>query len=521
MASPREYHTATLLPDGRVLVAGGGGPGGRLRSAELYDPATGTWTSAGDMIEPRYFHTATLLPDGRVLVAGKYFDNSTVPVTVKSTELYNPATGTWSSTGSMIEGRYWHTATLLLDGRVLVAGGQGYTGNLRSAELYDPVTETWSSTAGLNAPNISHTATRLLDGRVLTAGGHSAATEYFYFRSDEPAAPGRLIATPDSARQGVALNWIDHADNETSFDIERATATAGVIGPFAPIGSAAAQAVFYGDGSIAPNTYAYRVYALNAAGRSRPSNVAIVTTPRSLITDASRYTLLPGACNANNSVKLIFPQDAQNFPGFTGGRRGGRAESAAGSSALCPQSGSLSDTVGGKPVSSVLHEDLVAAQASNPIVVISEKGLNSTLERPSSLKKRAQIFVLSVIAVSSRLRNEQIKKIIEDSYDDSKEETLRAIGRDFYSRRFRSAAILTWSWSILFIALATYSAIQFFKADQTQAQIMYAALFVLGAHGVGLMKILAWALLFRLVIRRELKRLEMSVAELSQVLKSR
>ena len=75
------------------------------------------------------------------------------------------------------------------------------------------------------------------------------------------------------------------------------------------------------------------------------------------------------------------------------------------------------------------------------------------------------------------MSNEQIRKIIEDSYDDSKEETLRAIGRDFYSRSFRSAAIFAWAWSIAFIALAVYSAMQFFKADQTRGQIMYAAMF--------------------------------------------
>jgi hypothetical protein len=119
------------------------------------------------------------------------------------------------------------------------------------------------------------------------------------------------------------------------------------------------------------------------------------------------------------------------------------------------------------------------------------------------------------------MSNEQIKKIIGDSYDDSREETLREIGRDFYSRRFRSAAILTWSWSLIFIALAAYAAIQFFKADETQSQIMYAALFVIGAHGVGLMKILAWELLFRQGTRRDLKRIELVLTDLTQILKSR
>ncbi|MBZ5729283.1 MAG: hypothetical protein LAP87_30450 [Acidobacteriia bacterium] len=119
------------------------------------------------------------------------------------------------------------------------------------------------------------------------------------------------------------------------------------------------------------------------------------------------------------------------------------------------------------------------------------------------------------------MSNEQIRKIIEDSYDDSKEETLRAMARDFYSRSMRSIVILLWAWAIPFIALAVYSAMQFFKADQTQAQIMYAALFILGVHGVGLMKICAWEMWNRHSIRRDLKHMELRVAELSEMLKSR
>lgn len=119
------------------------------------------------------------------------------------------------------------------------------------------------------------------------------------------------------------------------------------------------------------------------------------------------------------------------------------------------------------------------------------------------------------------MSNEQIRKIIEDSYDDSKEETLRAILRDFYSRRMLPTVILLCAWAIPFIALAVYSAMRFFKADQTQAQIMYAALFILGAHGVGLMKICAWEMMNRHSIRRDLKRLELRVAELTEMLKSK
>ena len=100
------------------------------------------------------------------------------------------------------------------------------------------------------------------------------------------------------------------------------------------------------------------------------------------------------------------------------------------------------------------------------------------------------------------MSNEQIRKIIEDTYDDSKEETLRTIAGDFYNRKMLSIALLVWGWALVFIALAVYSAMRFFKADQTQGQIMYAALFVLGAHGVGLMKIRAGN------VRRDLAKVE-------------
>jgi hypothetical protein len=119
------------------------------------------------------------------------------------------------------------------------------------------------------------------------------------------------------------------------------------------------------------------------------------------------------------------------------------------------------------------------------------------------------------------MSNEQIRKIIEDSYDDSKEGTLRAMAADFYSRRFRSVAILAWAWGIIFTALAVYSAIQFFKADQTKGLIMYAALFLYGALSVGLMKVFAWQMIHRQSIKRDLKRLELILAELSQTMKSR
>jgi large repetitive protein len=176
--------TATLLPDGKVLVAGGLlGDGKQVASAELYDPATGTWSATGPMTKARSGQTATLLPDGQVLVAGGgcngsgYGCNSgSYEEAQRSAELYNPATGTWARTGSMADGRQYAAATLLPDGTVLVAGGfnncdDDFCSEVRTAELYDPATGTWARTGSMHFPREQFTATLLRNGQVLAAGG--------------------------------------------------------------------------------------------------------------------------------------------------------------------------------------------------------------------------------------------------------------------------------------------------------------------------------------------------------------
>ncbi|MCX5542397.1 putative Ig domain-containing protein [Paraburkholderia sp. CNPSo 3076] len=168
----RFFHTATLLPTGRVLVAGGIG-GTQLSSAELYDPAAGTWAPTGSMSQARDSHTATLLSTGRVLVAG---GRGTTGTSLSSAELYDPVAGTWAQTGSLVQARYSATATVLADGRVLVAGGTGSAGLLSSAELYDPATGTWSQTGNMAQARSLHTAMLLPDGKVLVAGGNIGGT---------------------------------------------------------------------------------------------------------------------------------------------------------------------------------------------------------------------------------------------------------------------------------------------------------------------------------------------------------
>ncbi len=171
----RGGHKASLLADGRVLIAGGSSNRHYFASAELYDPVAGSWTLTGNLNLARTAHTMTLLATGKVLVAGGVWGQDITDFT-NTAELYDPMTGTWSYTGSLNSARYWHTATLLTDGKVLVAGGLAYPdGALSSAELYDPLTNTWTVTGSLNAARFNHTATLLSDGRVLLAGGSDGA----------------------------------------------------------------------------------------------------------------------------------------------------------------------------------------------------------------------------------------------------------------------------------------------------------------------------------------------------------
>ena len=191
LRTARDIHTATLLPNGLVLVAGGlNSHSVESRSAELYDPATGTWTVTGSLNEGRFYYPATLLPNGKVLVEG----GDGLSGERASAELYDPATGIWTRTGSLNVARQLHSATLLPDGKVLVAGGFD-SNNLitASVELYDPATGTWTVGNSLNIARFTHTATLLPNGKVLVAGGFGGsgtlASSEFTIRRPEPGQP--------------------------------------------------------------------------------------------------------------------------------------------------------------------------------------------------------------------------------------------------------------------------------------------------------------------------------------------
>ena len=162
MSTSREKHTATLLNDGKVLVTGGQATGRvNQTSAEIYDPATGAWTSAGDMSVARTGHAAARLLDGRVLVTGGfyYIAPPTGNTNWASAEIYTPGSG-WSEATDMSTPRYYHNATTLADGRVLVSGGAN-VGVLSSCEIYDPSSNTWSPTGNLLASTYEHQAVLL------------------------------------------------------------------------------------------------------------------------------------------------------------------------------------------------------------------------------------------------------------------------------------------------------------------------------------------------------------------------
>jgi hypothetical protein len=227
MATQRYEHTATLLTNGKVLVAGGNNFHYGPAITELYDPASGTWTTTGALKTPRYGHTATLLRDGKVLAVGGL--NQYILSPTNGAELYDPVSGTWTTTGHLSTGRYLHSATLLPNGKVLVAGGEGtnFLGTI-FAELYDPATGTWTDTGPLNVEHELHPANLLPNGKVLVTGGQfgggNAAYElydpatgswvfsytlpYSYWHTATLLANGKVLASGGISTNGLTSRQV-------------------------------------------------------------------------------------------------------------------------------------------------------------------------------------------------------------------------------------------------------------------------------------------------------------------------
>jgi len=228
----RFFHTATLLPKGKVLVAGGAVTADEYScfagtdSAELYDSASGTFASTATMTNRRYAQTSTLLQNGAVLITGGYSfdsfdcDNPETSPALASAETYDPSNGSFAPTGSMAEVRGGHTATLLMSGKVLIAGGDNMGGNLLpfffvdgsvTAEVYDPGTGLFTSTGNMGTPRVGQTATLLVNGDVLFAGGWSAsqnasiATAELYHQATGAFTPTGSMTSPRTGHTATLL----------------------------------------------------------------------------------------------------------------------------------------------------------------------------------------------------------------------------------------------------------------------------------------------------------------------------
>ena len=217
--------TATLLPSGKVLVAGGWAMDAYPFGGELYDPRTGEWTAVGELVTGRYQHTASGLANGKVLLASGVVDDMT-GTTGSAAELYDPATGSWTPTGNARFSRAAHASTVLLDGRVLVSGGYsmepappgGYysVGSLGSSEIYDPDSGQWTTVPDLEAMRFQHTATLLSDGAVLTVGGRAPLGDTHrislasYFRLTYSTLDS-VELRPGGAQRSVAIGSLNEA----------------------------------------------------------------------------------------------------------------------------------------------------------------------------------------------------------------------------------------------------------------------------------------------------------------------
>jgi hypothetical protein len=245
MIEPRSGHSATLLPNGKILIAGGMRRNQDFsKSAELYDPATGRFTATGELSQARVGLAAVLLHSGKVLVVGGWVGHGCTDLA----ELYDPVTGKFSVIGKMTARRGGPSATLLDDGDVLIAGGEERDNeSLASAEVFRSRTLTFEPVGAMHHARISHTSTLLEDGRVLIAGGYagsvSSTAELYDPKTKSFAETGALGAprckhTAGLLRDGRVLiaggsssrGWDDNLGSAEIYDpnTERFTATSSL-----------------------------------------------------------------------------------------------------------------------------------------------------------------------------------------------------------------------------------------------------------------------------------------------------
>jgi hypothetical protein len=290
MSTPRQNHSATLLADGTVLIAGGDGNVGNgetaWNTAEIYHPSTRTFTLVGQMTTPQSQHTATLLADGTVLLVGG-LNNNTVQ---SSAEIYTPATKTFAATGSMGSARFEHAAVRLADGTVLVTGGANASSVLASAEVYSPSTKTFSSTGNMTTPRALHTATILSDGQILTTGGENSSNGGTSSSSAELYSYPVTTATMNPAYKVTSIIYAPPGNkSQTGFTSAMSSGTTTSIGSsfaqgfsvtmgigFKSPGVGVTASQTFGMSSTSSNSSAFQESFTNATGVTNQSNSAAV-----------------------------------------------------------------------------------------------------------------------------------------------------------------------------------------------------------------------------------------------------
>ena len=210
MLTPRAAHTATLLVDGRVLVVGEDNL--YEPNAELFDPATLAWTEAGSSASPRFRHTVTLFTDGRVLVVGGALTANGQPT--DSVEIFDPSTDAWTSVAGLGTGRSRHSRVLLGDGRVMVAGGastsaDGPAGELCPTEIFDPASGTWTTGSPACDARLGHRAIVSEAGRVILLGAQNKTEALVTVTSYDPTTNRWAGATElEVGRVGAAASML-------------------------------------------------------------------------------------------------------------------------------------------------------------------------------------------------------------------------------------------------------------------------------------------------------------------------
>ncbi|HEV2522124.1 MAG TPA: kelch repeat-containing protein [Candidatus Acidoferrales bacterium] len=299
MTTTRSFHTATLLRNGKVLIAGGTGMANGA-SAELYDPATGTFTVTGSMVNLRWFHTATLLNNGMVLIAGGTSLSS--GLTLASAELYDPASGTFAATGNMTTARNDQTALLLNNGEVLIAGGNSGSGASTiysaTAELYNPATASFILTGNMSVARAGHTATLLNNGMVLIAGGNSS--------NSSGALSSAEIYDPNLDTFAVTVNMTTARAGHTAILLTNGS----VLIAGGAVGTSASTCEIYLPGSAPPAGLISIAIAPSGASISSGGTQQFVAT--GTFSDNSTQVLQSVIWSSSNQAAAMISNDTSN-----------------------------------------------------------------------------------------------------------------------------------------------------------------------------------------------------------------